>query len=114
QVTSSASRGSVCACGPHSRRSAPFAPPNHPPNLRRSHARAASYHNRYAHLKHRLNDGIGGAPDLERRALTTADRRTGPDQRLVVRAKFKRYFSCESLAPSTGGASLTVPAHARA
>jgi hypothetical protein len=36
--------------------------------LERSRARAALQHRRYAHLKHRLYDAIGGAPDLARRA----------------------------------------------
>ena len=35
--------------------------------LSRSHARAALQDQRYSHLKHRLYDAIGGAPDLERR-----------------------------------------------
>jgi hypothetical protein len=33
--------------------------------LERSQIRAASYHARYAHLKHRFYDAIGGAPDVE-------------------------------------------------
>jgi hypothetical protein len=37
-----------------------------PAKLGRSRARAALQHRRYEHLKHRLYDAIGGAPDLER------------------------------------------------
>ena len=36
--------------------------------LDRSRARAALHHRRYAHLRHRFYDAIGGAPDLERSA----------------------------------------------
>lgn len=38
-----------------------------PAKLERSHDRAVSYDARYAHLKHRFYDAIGGAPDLEHR-----------------------------------------------
>ena len=38
-----------------------------PAKLERSRTRATDYDRRYAHLRHRLYDAIGGAPHLERR-----------------------------------------------